>query len=547
MIPNINGTQNIMTGNFVMDTRICYCAGKPELFAVLEERLRRIPGLEALTFAYDSQPADTPDCSITLAREEIEAEAYRLSITERQVTVAASGDEGFIWGLTTLFALLQEGAGNCPCQTISDAPLYRWRGFHMDCARHFFDKDTVLLMIELASRCKMNRLHWHISDDQGYRLESRRFPKLNSVGSWRTEADGSRYGGFYTAREVAEIVSYAKVRGIEIVPEIDLPGHVTAILAAYPEFGCNGTPLSVAATPGIFPDILCGGRQDVLDFVCELLDEVAAMFPFRYFHIGGDEAPKDRWESCPHCQAKIRELGLGGAEDLQAHFSGQIAAHLKKLGKTAICWNDSLKSSALPEDICIQYWDEEGENPAYCQADAAFARRDWIYSFTPCFYFDYAPALTPLRKAYHFQPVLRAGTQIPEEHLLGIECELWSEQFSTRQELLERAFPRMYAVAERGWCPVGSYEDFKSRAQALVELTAAEGVQLPSAEDADPSGEVQKQRIIAGLRPMIAGLKQLYPEEQEKMRTIIPMLLFGKIGDQFSQEDLADIARELEL
>ena len=408
MIPKINGTQTLTAGVFSLKEKICLCHGRKELFAVLENRLKTVPTLENTIFHFSSEDkvssgeADNSTAEtvvISLVEDTALApEAYRLTISEEQAVVAASGDPGHIQGLTTLYQLLLEGNGSCPCQEIADAPLYGYRGFHMDCSRHFFDKETVLLMIELASRVKMNRLHWHISDDQGYRLESRRFPKLNSIGSWRTEPDGSRYGGYYTMEEVAEIVSYARARGIEIVPEIDMPGHVSAILAAYPELSCSGEPLEVPSMYGIHKRILCVGKEQTMDFVKELLAEVASLFPFPYFHIGGDEAPKDEWKTCESCQRKMKELGLTDEEDLQAHFTAEIANFLKTLGKTAICWNDALKSSLIPADVVCQYWDEEGEDPAYCTKDAAFAKRKWIYSFTGAFYFDYTPELTPMRR-----------------------------------------------------------------------------------------------------------------------------------------------------
>lgn len=553
MIPKINGTQTLTAGVFSLKEKICLCHGRKELFAVLENRLKTVPALENTIFRFSSEDkvssgeADNSTAEtvvISLVEDTALApEAYRLTISEEQAVVAASGDPGHIQGLTTLYQLLLEGNGSCPCQEIADAPLYGYRGFHMDCSRHFFDKETVLLMIELASRVKMNRLHWHISDDQGYRLESRRFPKLNSIGSWRTEPDGSRYGGYYTMEEVAEIVSYARACGIEIVPEIDMPGHVSAILAAYPELSCSGEPLEVPSMYGIHKRILCVGKEQTMDFVKELLAEVASLFPFPYFHIGGDEAPKDEWKTCESCQRKMKELGLTDEEDLQAHFTAEIANFLKTLGKTAICWNDALKSSLIPADVVCQYWDEEGEDPAYCTKDAAFAKRKWIYSFTGAFYFDYPAEMTPLRQTYQFRPKLRAGVQIPEENLLGIECALWSEQFSTRQELLDRAFPRMFAVAERGWATEGDLAEFKDRCDRLIDSLATEGIPIPSTEEMDPSGEQQKKTLIEKWKPMARQAKDA------GMEHIVPFLvkwISAKMESQLSPEDLAELQRELE-
>ena len=552
MIPKINGTLTLTTGIFSLKGNICLCHGRKELFDVLESRLKALPASADTDFRFvpkadgctvsDSFPPKTvslflkPDSSLA-------PEAYRLTISENQAVIAAAGDPGHINGLTTLYQLLREGEGSCPCQEITDAPLYEHRGFHMDCSRHFFDKETVLLMIELASRVKMNRLHWHISDDQGYRLESRRFPKLNSIASWRTEPDGSRHGGYYTVNDVAEIVDYAKARGIEIIPEIDMPGHVNAILAAYPELSCSGESMDVPSTYGISTRILCIGKERTMRFVKELLEEAASMFPSRYFHIGGDEAPKDEWKKCDNCRKKMKELGLTDEEDLQAHFTAEIADFLKTLGKTSICWNDSLKSSLIPEDVVCQYWDEEGEDPAYCTRDAAFAKRKWIYSFTPAFYFDYTPELTPMRKVYQFEPVLRGGTFLSDNQLLGIECALWAERILTRQDLLDRAFPRMFAVAERGWSPAGDLTDFQDRCRSQLAFLSAEGFCLPSVVDADPVGEHQKQLILQNWRPFF---RQMKAAGMEQYLPIVCGLMRSKLYDQFSPLELEELVKELQ-
>ena len=546
MIPAIHGTQTITEGSFTLPERIS-CSGNPALLSVLEERIHKLPAFASHTFTYGNtevsqsvialSPFDASDAS------DANDESYRLTVAPAQVLIQARSDAGFAWGLTTLFHLLFEGNGSCPCQVIQDAPLYRHRGFLLDCCRHFFDLETTLLMIEMASLLKINRMHWHISDDQGYRLESRAFPELNTVGSWREEPDGSTHGGFFTWEQVKQIVDFASARGVEIIPEIDLPGHVSAMIAAYPNLSCSGEPLAVPFMPGIHKRILCGGKAETLQFIYHLLDEIVPLFPSPYFHIGGDEAPKEEWQKCPHCQARIKELGLSGPEELQAQFSAEIAGYLEKLGKKAICWNDALKASDFPENICIQYWDEEGENPAYCRKYADSPNREWIYSFTPAFYFDYLPALTPLRKAYQFEPVLRSGVYLDTNRLLGLECALWAEQFSTQRELLDRAFPRMYAVADRGWNQRQSYVEFMARCQTEIDLFAAMGVSIPSLEDADPVGEHQKQLILDQWGPSLQRAKLA---GMDGAVTVICGLIRSKLADQFPPQELEKLINELE-
>lgn len=544
MIPEIKNSTTQPEGCFRLPSSVS-CFGDHRLLDVFFRRMKGIPQFSDLIF--DSECECETDSVIVLQPAELFSasaadESYTLTITSRQAAIQASSDAGFAFGLTTLFHLLWEGKGICACQIIQDAPLYSYRGFHLDCSRHFFDVDTVLLMIEMASLLKMNRMHWHISDDQGYRLESRAFPLLNKIASWRTEPDGSIHGGFYTMDQVREIVDFAAARGMEIIPEIDLPGHVSAIIAAYPDLSCSEEPLTISFMGGIYPRILCGGKDKTLQFVFRLLDEIVPLFPSVYFHIGGDEAPKEEWKKCPHCQAKIKALGLSGEEELQAHFSSQIAKYLKKLGKKAICWNDALKASSFPEDICIQYWDEEGEDPAYCRRYAASPDRSWIYSFTPAFYFDYIPALTPMRKTYRFEPVLRSGLFLDDSRLLGIECTLWSEQFSTRQELLDLAFPRMFAVAERGWTQKQDYGEFLLRCRRERDLFLSLGVTIPSVSDADPVGEHQKELILQKWGPLLqraraAGMENVVP--------VICGLIRSKTADQFPPQELEELIQQL--
>lgn len=537
MIPKINGSTSIGRGNFMLSETIRY-DGADKLFQAWQERQRGLPKRHTVD-----------PVVIRAVHAAMEEEAYCLDVTPDVVTVTASSDAGFIWGLTTLYLLLREGDGVCPCQRICDKPSYHHRGVHLDCSRHFFSVETTKLLIELASLCKMNRLHWHISDDQGYRLESKAFPELNRIGSWRTELDGSTYGGYYTAEEVSDIVSYARLRGMEIIPEIDLPGHVTAILAAYPDLSCSGTALKVPVMAGIHQQILCAGKEAVLAFVCRLLDEVTAMFPYEYFHIGGDEAPKAEWQKCPHCQEKIRMLGLANEEELQRHFTVEVAAHLAALKKKAICWNDSLKSANLPEEICVQYWDDTGADLEDCSRDLENHSRKWIYSFTPQFYFDYAPCLAPMRKVWNYKPVFRNGVGIPEDRLLGIECALWTERISTQEELLSRAFPRMYVVAELGWNKhsrdphnADCYKDFLTRCEKMRALAQQEGIILPSVEEGDPSGQKQMDLILDDWKPSIQSARE---HGAERMIPIIVRLVQSKINDQFSEDEIKRLIEEL--
>lgn len=561
MIPKVNGTERRMEGTFTLPHKmIPFCGAKNQMM-VLKERLGK-PGvsLSAAQMAEEdgkpcpvwkevSKEADAA-IAVRLSREPADtfcgknSGAYTIEITPKQVIVTAADDEGVANALTTLYWKLREGNGICDCAIIEDEPLYCWRGFQMDVSRHFFVVETVKSMIEQCALRKMNRLHWHISDDQGFRIESVRFPQLNEIGSWRKEMDGSTYGGFYTRAEVQDIVDYAKARGMEIVPEIDMPGHVTAILAAFPELSCSGEETSVSFMAGIFPRILCAGKEKTLQFVYELLNDILELFPFEYVHIGGDEAPKNEWQKCPVCQVRIRAEGLHDEEELQAWFTKKVLEHLQKKGKTGICWNESMKSGRLSPEAVVQYWDEEGEHAGYCREFTEGSRK-CIYSFTPAFYFDFIPALAPMRKTYFCEPVLRDGSAIAKENLLGMEAELWSEQIPNRTRLEQMAFPRMFVVAEKTWGGSGSqedYADFIRRCEEQAMWLGEDGIAHFTVEEADPQGEAQKAAVLADWKPKIDGVRATGMSAYEE---IICRLVRRKLDGLMDAEEIDGLIEEL--
>lgn len=275
-------------------------------------------------------------------KESMPEEAYELTVSETGIQIAAATERGTIWALTTVYQNLKDN--QIPYMDVSDSPKCAYRGISLDCARHFFDVDAVKKIIDALSIAKMNVLHWHLADDQGFRIESRKFPKLMEVS-----------GDYYTQEEIREVVQYAKLRGVEIVPEIDVPGHVSAILAAYPQYSCSGRQVKVAKCGGIYPVILCAGKEDVYIFLEELFEEVFPLFESDRFHIGGDEAPKVEWKKCPHCNAVMKAKGYTDYEHLQGYFARRISEILKKHGKTPICWNETACCGELPEDVTLQF------------------------------------------------------------------------------------------------------------------------------------------------------------------------------------------------
>lgn len=379
-------------------------------------------------------------------------------------------------------------------------PKYNYRSLHLDCARHFFPVSTVKKVIEGISYGKMNILHWHLSDDHGWRIESKKFPRLHECS-----------GEYYTQEEIKEVVAYAKEYGIEVIPEIDMPGHTLALLTAYPEYSCAGEAVTLARARGVYRTILCAGKQNTMDFIEELLEEIVPLFDSEYFHIGGDEAPKDEWKKCPHCQVKMRELRLTSYEDLQGHFTAQVCNILKKHGKKAICWNDALLASNIPEDILVQYWTID-----YAKEMKDFVEKGgkWIYSDMFELYLDYPHSMIPLKKVYEFEPHLFKESIPNMDGLIGFECCCWTEHIDNEKDLCEHIFPRVYALAERACGEEKTdYEAFKDRVREKTKLLEKAGIPYTKEGWWDPNGIACKKDAIQFYLNMGAGVDE---EEAKK-------------------------------
>ena len=326
------------------------------------KQLNIIPNPNKIDYLGGSVKMENIDSESFSARltDKLPEEGYVLEVTENGVEATAGGERGAFYASQTLKQLKQLDI--CPCVRIEDAPAFEYRAFMLDCARHMTTVENIKKLIDAAALVKMNTMHWHLTDDQGWRVEIDSHPELITVGSRRRSSDfgqyhfAEEYSGYFTKDEIREIVAYADDNYIEVIPEFDMPGHTLSVLAAYPELSCKGKPLEVGTKQGIFDDILCAGNDDSLKLVFDVLGEMIELFPGRYFHIGGDEAPKVRWKNCPKCQARMKELGLKDEEELQGWFVLQAIDFLKKHGKTAIVWNESLNSGMMPNDIIVQRW-----------------------------------------------------------------------------------------------------------------------------------------------------------------------------------------------
>ena len=425
-----------------------------------------------------------------------EAEGYLLTVSQKGVTILGGSAAGVFYGIQTLRKAVKEGPIMNPV-IITDAPRFTWRGMHLDCSRHFFSVDFVKKFIDLLALHNMNRFHWHLTDDQGWRIEIKKWPKLISVGSKRSGTiigtnsdidDGIPYGGYYTQDEAREVVAYAAARHITVIPEIDMPGHMLAALASYPELGCTGGPYQVGHYWGVYKDVLCVSNERVYQFVEDVLTEIMDIFPSEVIHIGGDETPTDKWLQCPRCQALQKQLPAPqqAAEDfepltsklspLQAHFTKKVFDFLTSKGRRALGWDEILDGS--PQSAMIMSW--RGTEPG---AKAAETGHDVVMTPTTYCYFDYQQVkdtqfepsrcggFIPIEKVYSLDPAPDSLSVTAREHILGAQANLWAEYMTNEAMVEYQALPRMSALSEVQWTlpERKDYEAFKER---LTRLTA---------------------------------------------------------------------------
>ena len=422
-------------------------------------------------------------------------EEYRIDIGSKAVKVYASAFNGVLYAITTLKQMLPEAVygdvpdakadWHLPCAVISDKPRFRYRGMHLDCARHFFSVDAVKRYLDIMAVYKLNRFHWHLTDDQGWRIEIRKYPELTLIGGYRngtmvgqdfSSNDGIRYGGYYTQEQIREVVAHAGKLGITVIPEIDLPGHMLAAMSAYPWLGCTGGPYEVWHKWGVSDQVLCAGKETTYEFLENVLAEVAELFPGEYIHIGGDECPKTEWEKCPACQAKIAELGLkddgrfSAEQYLQCYVTARMQAYLATLGKKIIGWDEILEGT-LSEGATVMSW--RGTKGAEEASKLGF---DSILAPTSHCYFDYLQSqdkskepvgfngFVPLEKIYSLEP-MEGMPEGAEKHILGVQANLWTEYIASEEHLQYMLLPRMLALSEVQWCRPENkdFEAFKSK------------------------------------------------------------------------------------
>lgn len=467
-----------------------------ELFA---QDLEELVGIRPSVAAGTSEDAKD-NVYFTLGLQDGRKEAYNINVSSDGILVRAVAPEGIYRATRTLLKSVgteKTSSVEFPSAEVSDWPRFGYRGLMLDVSRHFSDVEMVKRTIDMLALHQLNIFHWHLTDDQGWRIEIKSHPELTEVGAWRDDTvvgrylggtdyptDGKRHGGFYTQEQIREIVAYAKERYIEIIPEIDLPGHTSAVLAAYPQLGCEDKEYKVANRWGVIRDVLCAGNPASLDLFKDIMDEVCDLFPGKYIHLGGDECVKERWKACPKCQRKIRELGLKDGsryskEDyLQSWFMGEVASFVQSKGKRVIGWDEILEGVPMDDSVIMSWRGTEGG------ITAARMGHDVVMTPTSDMYFDQSQTLASqleeipvggfinVMKVYSYEPLPASLTPEQQKHILGCQANVWCEYMPEERIRQYQMLPRLAALSEVQWTMPErkNYKDFLKRLPKMLSI-----------------------------------------------------------------------------
>lgn len=467
-----------------------------ELFA---QDLEELVGIRPSVAAGTSEDAKD-NVYFTLGLQDGRKEAYSINVSSDGILVQAVAPEGIYRATRTLLKSVgteKTSSVEFPSAEVSDWPRFGYRGLMLDVSRHFSDVEMVKRTIDMLALHQLNIFHWHLTDDQGWRIEIKSHPELTEVGAWRDDTvvgrylggtdyptDGKRHGGFYTQEQIREIVAYAKERYIEIIPEIDLPGHTSAVLAAYPQLGCEDKEYKVANRWGVIRDVLCAGNPASLDLFKDIMNEVCELFPGKYIHLGGDECVKERWKACPKCQRKIRELGLKDGsryskEDyLQSWFMGEVASFVQSKGKRVIGWDEILEGVPMDDSVIMSWRGTEGG------ITAARMGHDVVMTPTSDMYFDQSQTLASqleeipvggfinVMKVYSYEPLPASLTPEQQKHILGCQANVWCEYMPEERIRQYQMLPRLAALSEVQWTMPErkNYKDFLKRLPKMLSI-----------------------------------------------------------------------------
>lgn len=472
------------------------------------------------------------DIRFVIRRTSEPYEGYELILTPKGIRILASGGPGLFYGMQSLVQLFPLSRSNqyiLRCAKILDYPRFPYRGMHLDCGRHFFPVSFIKEYIDLMSRFKINTFHWHLTEDQGWRIQIKKYPLLTKIGSHRSQTvighnsgifDGQEEGGFYTQKQIREVVKYAADRYVTIIPEIEMPGHARAALAAYPWLGCTGfgPNYQVWDQWGVTPDVFCAGKESTFIFLENVLNEVMAFFPSHYIHIGGDECPKDHWKLCPDCQRRMKELGLNTEDQLQSYFVQRIEKFLNAHGRDIIGWDEILEGGLAPNATVMSWRGEQGGiAAAKLHHRVIMTPGNWVYFDHNQGDPDQEPTniggYLPLEKVYEYNPVPAELTHDERKYIIGMQGNVWTEYMPDSREVEYMVFPRMLALAEACWTPLAkkNFQDFSRRLPNQLVWLDREGVHFRIPEPQGLTNMVTGQNSVRiDLHPVFPGTRIFY-------------------------------------
>ena len=488
--PIIPRPENVipLKGSFVFSSVTCFdlsSGADADILQLLNNQIEPLVG-----YAIKGSRSKFTETSISfLANNQLKEEEYHITVSEKSIAVQY-GTRASGYAISSIIQLIHfyksKSGISIPCMLIKDAPEFPWRGMHLDVVRHFFSVNFIKKYIDLLALYKMNSFHWHLTDDQGWRIEIKKHPLLTKVGAWRTgsmvghysnqQYDTIRHGGFYTQKEIREVVQYAAQRNISVVPEVEMPGHSLAALSAYPQLACKDSTFAAAKGWGVFDDVYCT-KEETFSFLEDVLEEVCSLFPSEYIHIGGDEVPKTRWKSCMNCQARMKSEGLKNEEELQSYFIRRIEKFINSKGKKIIGWDEILEGGLAP-NAAVMSWRgiEGGERAAQLKHYVVMSPGSHCYfdhyQSTPEFEPVAIGGFTPLEKVYAYDPLPASLTVEEKQYILGAQANIWTEYITSPQHAEYMALPRMAALAEALWTKKENKEwtDFANRLQSHFKL-----------------------------------------------------------------------------
>jgi hexosaminidase len=486
----------IKEGNFkITSATLLYAPGLQQMDAAIaffNQKLKKANGFE-LKKTSDKAKAGIVVEAVT--DKELGEEGYVIDVTPKGIVIKSNASKGVFYAFETILQMLppeiEKANSNVSLEvagvSITDVPRFKYRGMHLDVGRHFKSKEFVKTYIEMIARYKMNVFEWHLTEDQGWRIEIKKYPKLTEMGAWRDSTvighaakprgyKKERHGGFYTQEDVKEIVQFAAEHFVTVMPEIEMPGHATAATYAYPEYCCSGKVAGVIGNWGVFPDVFCAGNEKTYTFIEDILNEVLVLFPSSMIHIGGDECPKDAWKTCPKCQAKIKAEGLKDEAELQTYFTNRMEKFLTSKGRITVGWDEILEGGKLSPSAVVMSWRGEagGVQAAKLKHQVVMAPTSVAYFDTYQESIDVAPLAIAnyitLQHVYDYNPIPKELSAEEAGYVLGFQANLWTEYIPTEKHAEYMVFPRMCALAEVNWTPKEKKDFVNFEKRVEVEL-----------------------------------------------------------------------------